>query len=109
MAISIIVKKKSKAKHLCAFRLQLKRNIRIVERYLEAKPSSVCVTCCGIRYKKMGSCKKKSFQYIICYVTYMVKQHCCNIADCNKDKRKTCAHMTTKYANYEISNLANLY
>lgn len=55
-AIIITVKGETEAKQLCASGLRFGGVVRVVEKYWEAGPSSVCMTCCGIGHERMESC-----------------------------------------------------
>ncbi len=52
----ITVQGEVEAKKLCAFDLRFGGVVRVVEKYWEAEPGLVCMTCCGISHKRMGSC-----------------------------------------------------
>ena len=106
-AIVITVKGESEAKHLCASGLRFGGMIRIVERYWEAGPGSVCMICCGIGHEKMGSCGNRPPQCIICSSPHKVEEHYCSVAGCNKGKRKICAHVTVQCANCGGGHFAN--
>ena len=58
-AIVITVKGETEAKKLCASGLCFGGLIRVVEKFWEAGPSSVCMTCCGIGHEWMGNCKNR--------------------------------------------------
>ncbi len=102
-----MVKRESKAKHLCAFRLRFGRIVRVIEKYWEKEPSSVCMICCGIGHERMGNCENRPSQCIICSSFYKVEEHCCIVAGYNKNKGKTCDHVIVKCASYRGSHLAN--
>lgn len=79
----------------------------MVERYWKAGPSSVCLTCCGIGHKRMGSCGNRPPKYIIWAVPHKVEEHCCVVAGYNKREGKICVHVTAKYANCGGNHVAN--
>ncbi len=79
----------------------------MVERYWEAGPSSVCMTCCGIGHEQMGSCGNRAPQCIICSGPHKMEEHCCGVTGCIKGKGKICAHVTAKCANYGGNHTAN--
>ena len=55
-AMVITVSGESEAKKLCASGLRFGRVVKVVEKYWESGPSSVCMTCCGIGHERMGKC-----------------------------------------------------
>lgn len=81
--------------------------MRVVERYWEAGPGSVCMTCCGIGHERMGSCGDRAPQCIICSGPHKMEEHYCGVAGCVKGKGKICAHVTAKCANCGGNHTAN--
>ena len=53
LAIVITVGNKAKASKLCTTKLQFGRTFKMVEKYWEAGPSSVCMTCLGIGHDQL--------------------------------------------------------
>ena len=100
-AIVITVKGETEVNKLCASGLRFGGVVRVVERYLEAGPGSVCMTCCGIGHERMGSCGNRPPQCIICSCPHKVEEHCCGVAGCNKGRGKICAHVMVQCANLE--------
>ena len=78
-----------------------------MEKYWEAGPSSVCIRCCSIGYERMRSCGDRSSKCIICAGLHKLKDHCCGVAGCNKEKGKICVHVTAICANYGRAYVAN--
>ncbi len=74
-AIMITVKGEAEAKKLCASGLQFEGAIKVVERYWEAGPGSVCMICCGIGHQRMGSCGDRPQKCIICAGPHKVEDH----------------------------------
>ena len=93
-----MVKGEAEAKKLCATGLRFGGVIRLVERYWEAGPSSICMTCCGIRHQRMGNCGDRPHKCIICAGPHKVEDHQCGIKGCKK-RGKICVHVTPKCAN----------
>jgi len=106
-AIVITVKGEAEAKKLCASGLRFGGVVRVVERYWEAGPSSVCMRCCGIGHERMGSCGDRPSKCVICAGPHKVEDHCCGVAGCNKGKGKICIHVTAKCANCGGAHAAN--
>ena len=65
-AIFIRVKGETEAKRLCASGLRFGSLVRVVEKFWEAGPSSVCMTCCRIGHERMGDCGKRPAKCAIC-------------------------------------------
>ncbi len=89
-AIVITVKGEVEAKKLCASGLRFGGVVRVVERYWEAGPSSVCMRCCGIGHERMGSCKDRPSKCIICAGPHKVEDHCygvCNVMKSHDQSR----------------------
>ena len=55
----------------------------------------------------MGSCGNRPPQCVICSDPHKIEENCCGVADFNKDKGKTCVHVTIKCGNCGRSHLAN--
>lgn len=106
-AIVITVISKDEAKKLCAFRLQFGGRGKIIEKYWEARPSSVCMTCCGIGHEQMGVCGGRPAKCMICSELHKVEDHQCGVIGCTRSRRKICSHATVKCANCEGNHIAN--
>lgn len=65
-AIVITVGNEAEASKLCANGLRFGGVPKMVEKYWEAGPSSVCMTCSGIGYDRFGGYGKKLVQCVIC-------------------------------------------
>lgn len=74
-AIVVTVKEETKAKKLCALGLHFGGLIRVVEKYGEAGPSSVCMACCDIGHKQMENCKNQPAKCIISTRPHKVEEH----------------------------------
>lgn len=106
-AIVITVKGEAEAKKLCASGLRFGGVVRVVERYWEAGPDSVCPTCCGIGHQRMGSCAERPQRCRICAGPHKVDDHHCGVIGCKKGKGKICVHVTPKCANCMGAHVAN--
>lgn len=92
-AIVITVKSESEAKQLCASGLRFGHVVKKVEKYWEAGPSSVCMTCCGIGHKRMGRCNDRPSRCIICAGSHEMSEHRCGVLGCSKEIGKVCVHV----------------
>lgn len=106
-AIVITVKSEVEAKQLCASGLRFGHVIKKVEKYWEAGPSSVCMTCCGIGHERMGDCNNRPPKCIICAGLHKVSEHRCGVVGCSKGVGKSCIHVVAKCANCNSNHPAN--
>ena len=106
-AIVITVKGETEAKKLCAAGLRFGGFTRVVEKYWEAGPSSVCMTCCGIGHERMGGCGNRPAKCVICAGSHKVEEHQCGVIGCTKSRGKICPHVPVLCANCGGSHTAN--
>lgn len=71
----------------------------MVEKYQEARPSSVCMTYARVGHNCLEQYEDKSLQYIKCERDHKVKNHVYGIIKYNIRKSKICAYIISKYAN----------
>ena len=81
--------------------------MRVIERYWEDGPSSVCMTCCSIGHQRMGECGDRTQRYVICASPHKVEDHQCGVVGCKKGKGKLCVHVTPNCANCSGPYAAN--
>lgn len=81
--------------------------MRVVEKYWEAGPSLVCMTCCVIVHKRMGNCRNRPLQCILCAGSHKIEDYWCGVAGCIKGIGKVCVHVTAKCANCGRNHTAN--
>lgn len=93
-AIVITVSSESKVKKLCASGLRFGSIVRVVEKYWESGPSSVCMTCCGIGHKRMGKYGDWKPRCVICAGPHKLEEHQCDVTGYHKGKGKMCIHIT---------------
>lgn len=74
-AIVITVGNKAKALELCIKELRFEKAPKVVDKYWEAGPGSMCMICLGISHDQLGGCKERSAQYVICTIAYKSKNH----------------------------------
>ncbi len=58
-AIVVTVENEVEASRLCAKGLRFGGAPKVLEKYWEAGPSSVCMTCSGIGYDRLGGCNQR--------------------------------------------------
>lgn len=102
-----MVKSKIKAKQLCAFGLHFRYTIKRVEKYGEARPNSVCMTCCSIGYEYIDNYNNRPPKCIIYASLYKVSEHWCEIVGYSKGIEKSCIYVIAKYVNYNNNHPAN--
>ena len=67
LAIVITVGNEADVSKLCAKKgLRFGEAPKVVEKYLEAGPSSVCMTCSGMGRDQLGGCNERPEQCVIC-------------------------------------------
>lgn len=98
-AIVITVGNSIEAAKLYAKELRFGGALKVVERYWEAGPSSVCMTCLGLGHDRLGSCGDKEVQCVICAGTHKAENHKCGITGCTIGRGKICTHLVPKCAN----------
>ena len=106
-AIVITVSSESEAKRLCASGLRFGGILRVVEKYWESRPSSVCMTCCGIGHERMGKCGDRQPRCVICAGPHKLEDHQCGVTSCHKGKEKVSIHVTVKCVNCGGGHSAN--
>ena len=106
-AIVITVSSESEAKKLCASGLRFGGVVKVVEKYWESGPSSVCMTCSGIGHERMGKCGDRVPKCVICAGPHKIEDHRCGVTGCNKGRGKICAHVVVKCANCGGGHPAN--
>ena len=106
-AMVITVSGESEAKKLCASGLRFGRVVKVVEKYWESGPSSVCMTCCGIGHERMGKCGDRVSKCVICAGPHKIEDHRYGVTGCNKGAGKVCIHITVQCANCGGGHSAN--
>ena len=71
-AIVITVGTSEEASKLCSRGLRFGGALKVVEKYWEAGPSSVCLSYAGVSHDRLGECKDRAVQCIICAGTHKV-------------------------------------
>ena len=88
-----------KVSKLCSKRLKFERAFKVVEKYWEAGPSSVCLSCVEIGHDCLGECGAKIVQCVICARAYKAEDHRCRIMSCTIKMGKICTYVIPKYEN----------
>ena len=98
-AIVITVGSEVEASRLCAKGLRFGGAPKVVEKYWEAGPSSVCMTCSGIGHDRLGGCNERPEQCVICAGAHKTENHACGVTGCGVKKGKICIHVVPRCAN----------
>ena len=88
-----------KATKLYSKRLRFGDALKIVEKYWEVRPGSVCLSCAGISYDCLEKCADRNVQCVICADAHKVEDHRCWVTGCIVKMGKICTHITPKCAN----------
>ena len=81
----------------------------MVEKYREAGPSSICMTCSGIGHDRLRGCDERPMQCVICAGAHKSKNHKCGVTGCAAKKEKICIHVVPKCANCESNHQATAF
>ena len=84
----ITVSNDSKGKKLCANGLCFKGAVKLMEKYWEAGPGLVCIRCCGIGHKRLGSCGDRPEKCLLYAGPHQASNHQSGIDGCSKKLRK---------------------
>ena len=98
-AIVITVGNSAEASKLCSKGLRFGGALKVVEKYWEAGPSSVCMSCAGVGHDRWGECRDRAIQCVICAGAHKAENHRCGVTGCTIKMGKICTHVTPKCAN----------
>ena len=71
----------------------------MVEKYWEAGPGSVCMSCAGVGHDRLGKCGDRAIQCVSCAGAHRVENDRCGVTGCTIKMGKICTHITPKCAN----------
>ena len=71
----------------------------MVEKYWEAGPGSVCMSCAEVGHNRLGECGDRGLRCIICMGDHRAENYVCGVTGCSVRKGKICGHVTPKCAN----------
>ncbi len=106
--IIITVVSSSEATHLCAKGLRFGGTFKVVERYWEAGPRSICPICCEIGYDWLGKCGERPAKCTICAGPHKLEEHKCGVKDCETSFGKIYSYVTTVCAKCKDAHQAIL-
>ncbi len=103
----ITIKGEVEVEKVCGSSFWFEKVVRVVKEYWEAGPNSMCMGCCGIKHKQMGSCGDLSSRCTIYARLYKVEDHCFGVVAGNENKKKICVHVTVNCTNCGKAQAAN--
>lgn len=80
-------------------RVKVWGTLKVVEKYWEAGPCSICMSCAGIGHDQLGGCGNRRVQCVICAGAHKVESHKCEVIGCMAKIGKICTHVIPKCAN----------
>lgn len=89
----------TEASQLCSKGLRFGGTLKVVEKYWEAGPCSICMSCAEIRHDQLTGCGNKGVQCVIYAGAHKVKSHKCGVIGCTAKIEKICTHVIPKCAN----------
>ena len=98
-AIVITVGTSEKAAKLCSKGLRFGGALKVVEKYWEAGPGLVCLSCAGVDHDRLEKCGDRAVQCVICAGANKVEDYRCGVTGCAVKMDKICTHVTPKCAN----------
>ena len=95
-AIVITVGSKEEVSKLCARGLRFGGAPKVVEKYWEAGPCLVCMTCSGIGDDWLAGCNPRLEQCAICVGAYKSENDQCGVMGCTVKIEKICIYVVPK-------------
>ena len=108
-AIVITVGNSAEASKLCSKGLRFGGALKVVEKYWEAGPNLVCMSCAGVGHDRLGECGDRAIQCVICAGAHKAENHRCGVTGCIVKMGKICTHVTPKCANCGGSHQATAF
>ena len=87
------------AAKLCSKGLRFGGVFKVVEKYWEAGPGSIYLSCAGIDHDCLRECGDRAIQCVIYAGAHKMEDHQCGIIDYTIKMGKICIYITPKYAN----------
>lgn len=75
LAIVITVSNENVAKQLMASGLRFGGAVKKLEKFWDAGPGLVCMSCCGISYECLGNCEDRSEKCVMCVGEHYASEH----------------------------------
>ena len=97
--IVITVCSKEDVSKLCTKELRFGEALKVEEKYWEAKPSSICMTCSGIGHDQYKRCNQRPQQFVICTESHKSENYKCGVTGCKVKRGKICVYFISKCVN----------
>ncbi len=97
--IVITMRNSTEVFQLCSKGLRFGGTLKVIEKYWEAGPLSICMSCTGIGHDRLGGCDNRGVQCMICAGAHMVENHKCGVIGRTAKIGKICTHIIPKCAN----------
>ena len=98
-AIVITVGNEADVSKLCAKGLRFGGVPKVVEKYWEAGPNSMCMTYSGIGHDRLKRCNERPVQCVICAGAHKSENHRDGVTGCVAKIGRICIHVIPKCAN----------
>ena len=108
-AIVITMGTSKEAAKLCSKGLRFGGALKIVEKYWEAGPGLVCLSCAGVGHDCLEECGDRAVQCVICADVHKVEDHRCGVTGCTVKMGKICTHVIPKCANCGAKHQATAF
>lgn len=105
-AIVIKVANAADVTYLCTKGLGFGGALKVVEKYWEAGPGSVCPICCGIGHDRPGNCGERPTKCSLCAGLRKLEEHKCGVSGCQVGWGKICVHVTATCGNCQGNHQA---
>ena len=108
-AIVITVGTSKEAAKLRSKGLRFGGALKVVEKYWEARPGSIYLSCIRIGHNCLRKCKDRAIQCVICAGAHKMEDHWCGVTGCTVKMGKICIHILPKYANCGAKHQATAF
>lgn len=102
--IVIMVVNNSDTTYLCAKGLRFGGILKVVKRYWEARPRSICPVCRDIGHDWLERCAQRPAQCTLCAGSHKLKDHRCRVNGCEVGFGKIYTHVMAVCANCKGSH-----
>ncbi len=100
-AIVITIRNNKEASRLFSKGLRFREALKVVEKFWEAGPGSVYISCASLGHDRLEECVDRAVQCINCSGAHKVKNHRCGITGFTLKMGKICTHIKSKCASCE--------
>ena len=97
------------ASYLYANGLRFRGGLKVIERFWEVGPGSVCPIYCGVEYDRLENCEERPSQCTLCAGPHRLDEHRCRVNSCQSGSVKSCSHITPTCANWQSRHRATFF